>query len=56
MYYAFELPDGLDIALAISALLVLISIAVLMTVKLMTLHGAAGLASIVDRNRTADLR
>ena len=49
VYYAFELPNGLEISLAISALLVLISIAVLMTVKLMTLRGAAGLASVVDR-------
>ena len=56
VYNEFELPNGLDVALAISALLVLISLAVLMTVKLMTLHGAAGLASIVDRNRTVDLR
>ena len=37
VYYAFELPNGLDISLAISALLVIISLAVLLTVKLIGL-------------------
>jgi molybdate transport system permease protein len=32
IYYAFELPNGLDISLAISALLVIFSVAILMTV------------------------
>jgi molybdate transport system permease protein len=37
IYYAFELPpNGLDISLAISGLLVILSVAVLMTVKLLT--------------------
>jgi molybdate transport system permease protein len=36
VYYSFELVDGLNISLAISALLVLISIAILLSVKLVT--------------------
>jgi molybdate transport system permease protein len=36
VYYSFELVNGLDVALAISALLVLISIAILLSVKLVT--------------------
>jgi molybdate transport system permease protein len=47
IYYAFELPNGLDVSLAISALLVIFSIAILMTVKLVTGEGARGLASMV---------
>jgi molybdate transport system permease protein len=47
IYYAFELPNGLDISLAISALLVIFSVAILMTVKLITAEGARGLASMV---------
>jgi molybdate transport system permease protein len=46
IYYAFELPNGLDISLAISALLVIFSIAILMTVKLFTAHGARGLGAM----------
>ena len=56
VYYAFELPNGLEVSLAISALLVIFSIAVLMTVKLLTLHGASGLGSFVERNRIGDPR
>jgi len=47
IYYAFELPNGLQISLAISALLVIFSVAILMTVKLFTTHGARGLGAIV---------
>jgi molybdate transport system permease protein len=47
IYYAFELPNGLEISLAISALLVIFSVAILMTVKLVTARGARGLASMV---------
>ena len=47
VYYAFELPNGLEISLAISALLVIFSVAILMTVKLVSAHGAQGLASMV---------
>jgi molybdate transport system permease protein len=36
VYYSFELVNGLDISLAISALLVLISVALLLSVKLVT--------------------
>ena len=36
VYYAFALPNGLNIALAISAVLVIISIAILLTVKVIT--------------------
>jgi molybdate transport system permease protein len=36
VYYSFELVDGLNVALAISALLVLISLAILLSVKLVT--------------------
>jgi molybdate transport system permease protein len=39
VYYAFELPNGLAISLAISALLVIVSVAILMTVKLVALRG-----------------
>ncbi len=46
IYYAFELPNGLDIALAISALLVIFSVAILMTVKVFTAHGARGLGAV----------
>jgi molybdate transport system permease protein len=53
IYYAFELPNGLDISLAISALLVIFSVAILMTVKLVTGEGARGLASMVG-SRTPD--
>jgi molybdate transport system permease protein len=38
VYYAFELPNGLEISLAISALLVVLSIALLLAVKLVTLR------------------
>jgi len=54
VYYAFELTGNwLDIALAISALLVLMSIAVLMTVKLVTARGGASAGSLVERPRPA---
>jgi molybdate transport system permease protein len=36
VYYAFELPNGLEISLAISALLVIFSVAILLTVKLVS--------------------
>jgi molybdate transport system permease protein len=36
VYYSFELVNGLDISLAISALLVLLSVAILLSVKLVT--------------------
>jgi molybdate transport system permease protein len=36
VYYSFELVDGLNVSLAISALLVLISVAILLSVKLVT--------------------
>ncbi len=38
VYYAFELPNGLEISLAISALLVVISVAILLAVKLVTVR------------------
>jgi len=47
IYYAFELPNGLEISLAISALLVIFSIALLMTVKVFTARGARGLGAAV---------
>jgi molybdate transport system permease protein len=38
IYYAFDLQNGLDVALSISALLVVVSAAVLLTVKLLALR------------------
>ena len=49
IYYAFELPNGLDISLAISALLVIFSVAILMTVKLFTARAPAGSARCSPR-------
>jgi molybdate transport system permease protein len=48
VYYSFELVNGLDISLAISALLVLISVAILLSVKLATAWrpSRAGVATI----------
>jgi molybdate transport system permease protein len=51
VYYAFELVNGLNIALAISGLLVLASIAILLTVKLVSARRPRGAVSvIVDRS------
>ena len=36
VYYAFELPNGLDVALAISAILTLVSLAILLTAKVIS--------------------
>jgi molybdate transport system permease protein len=54
VYYAFELPNGLDISLAISALLVLISVALLLAVKLVALRrpGASPFARSSGPSRT----
>jgi molybdate transport system permease protein len=51
VYYAFELVNGLDIALAISGLLVLASVAILLTVKLVAARRPGrAVAVIVDRS------
>jgi molybdate transport system permease protein len=51
VYYAFELVNGLDIALAISGLLVLASIAILLTVKLVSSwRPERGGAVVIDRS------
>jgi molybdate transport system permease protein len=51
VYYAFELVNGLDIALAISGLLVLASIAILLTVKLVSAwRPERGGAVVIDRS------
>jgi molybdate transport system permease protein len=51
VYYAFELVGGLDIALAISALLVLASVAILLTVKLVSAwRPSRADAIVIDRS------
>jgi len=47
VYYAFELVNGLDIALAISGLLVLASIAILLTVKLLSAWRPSRVGAVV---------
>jgi molybdate transport system permease protein len=51
VYYAFELVNGLDVALAISGLLVLASVAILLTVKLVSAwRPGRTVAVVVDRS------
>jgi molybdate transport system permease protein len=49
VYYSFELVNGLTISLAISALLVIMSIAILLSVKLVTRRPTRSTAVIVGR-------
>ena len=53
VYYAFELPNGLEISLAISALLVILSVAILMTVKLVTVKWPGSAGTLVERKAEA---
>jgi len=50
IYYAFELPNGLEISLAISALLVIFSVAILLTVKLATAGGARSAGFFIEEH------
>jgi len=51
VYYAFELVNGLDVALAISGLLVLASVAILLTVKLISVwRPSRAVSVVVDRS------
>jgi len=51
VYYAFELVNGLDVALAISGLLVIASVAILLTVKLVSAwRPSRAVAVVVDRS------
>jgi len=52
VYYSFELVNGLDISLAISALLVIISIAILLSVKLVTAWRPSRTATVAVAGRS----
>jgi molybdate transport system permease protein len=48
VYYAFDLRNGLEISLAISALLVILSVAILLTVKLVTATWPRSAGTLVE--------
>jgi molybdate transport system permease protein len=52
IYYAFDLQNGLEIALSISALLVVISAALLLTVKLLGVRGSRAASALLGVART----